>query len=266
VGFPVEFPWGFIANWGAGVAAAAGWCHVAKACIGRERSYIVNHRSQYCYRNDYGVRASKTSTALRQKAILAAALRLIADNGIRRLSISAIAREVGLVPSGLYRHYRSKDAIIDALLEIIGGRLARNLQLVKETRSDAVEKLRLLHARHVELVSESRGIPRLVFAEDTHGDNPRRKVALHGIISGYLAGVADIARLGQAEGCVRRDTAPETVALMFLGLIQPGVILSHISDGALDLTHESERCWHLFADAVRNRPSREGHRRKGERP
>lgn len=61
----------------------------------------------------------KLATRTRQEQIVRAAMTLVSEQGMRGVSVTAIARRVGVVPSGVYRHFRNKDAIIDALLNTI---------------------------------------------------------------------------------------------------------------------------------------------------
>ncbi len=70
-------------------------------------------------------------------------------------------------------------------------------------------------------------------------------------IQAYLDKVADIVRKGQAEGRIRNDLDASTVAVMFLGLIQPAAILSHMSEGEFDVTGHTERAWEIFVEAIR---------------
>ena len=46
------------------------------------------------------IAAKKLGTEIRQEQIAEAALELVASQGVRRLSVAAVARRVGLVPSG----------------------------------------------------------------------------------------------------------------------------------------------------------------------
>jgi len=47
--------------------------------------------------------ASKRNSEFRRKQIARATLALVGKLGFRRLTLAAVAREVGLVPSGIYR-------------------------------------------------------------------------------------------------------------------------------------------------------------------
>jgi AcrR family transcriptional regulator len=49
--------------------------------------------------------------------ILAAAERIHRKAGIEALSLRAVAREVGITPMAIYRHFRDKNALIAALVE-----------------------------------------------------------------------------------------------------------------------------------------------------
>ena len=51
----------------------------------------------------------KLDTEIRKEQIAEAALGLLASQGLGRLSVAAVARRVGLVPSGVYRHFMNKD-------------------------------------------------------------------------------------------------------------------------------------------------------------
>ena len=68
---------------------------------------------------------AKLQTRIRREQIAEAALQLVASEGVKRLSIAAAARRVGLVPSGIYRHFKSKDAMLDAVLELFRITVAR---------------------------------------------------------------------------------------------------------------------------------------------
>ncbi len=65
----------------------------------------------------------KLDTQIRREQIAQAALELVASQGLKRLSMAAVARRVGLVPSGIYRHFHSKTEILHAVLDRIRQRL-----------------------------------------------------------------------------------------------------------------------------------------------
>ena len=75
--------------------------------------------------------AEKLDTEIRQDQIAGAALEMLGTRGVHELSMADIARRVGLVPSAIYRHFRGKDDVLDAVLDLIGQRLLSNVQAVQ---------------------------------------------------------------------------------------------------------------------------------------
>lgn len=198
----------------------------------------------------------KMKTEVRQEQIAAAALRLIARRGVRGLSIAGIARQVGLVPSAIYRHFDGKDHVLDLVLDQIRQRLMDNVQAVQAETADPVEALRRLLFRHIKLIRENEAIPLLIFSDQVYSGRPQRKARMQRIIQDYLDRVGEIVQHGQKEKHLRADLDPAVVAVMFLGLVQPAAILWHLSDGAFDVTKHTEKAWQVFRRAIA-RPNKE---------
>jgi len=165
--------------------------------------------------------------------------------------VASLARRIGLVPSALYRHFKGKDDVIEAVLQHIRDGLQENVRTARAETSDSLERLRRLLMRHLAMVRDNAALPRIVFSEDVYAGRPARRARMFAGIRGYLDDVAAIVRQGQTDGQIRPDVDPQTVATLFLGLIQPGAILWHMSDGAFDVTRHAERGWRLLSDTLR---------------
>lgn len=193
----------------------------------------------------------KLDTQIRREQIVQAALSLIGTHGLRRLSVASLARRIGLVPSALYRHFKGKDDVIEAVLQHIRDGLLENVRTARAETPDSLEQLRRLLMRHLAMVRDNAALPRIVFSEDVYAGRPARRARMFAGIRTYLDDVAAIVQQGQTDGQIRPDVDPQTVATLFLGLIQPGAILWHMSDGAFDVTRHAERGWRLLSDTLR---------------
>lgn len=196
-------------------------------------------------------RTPKSKTQVRQEQIAQAALMLIARRGLNQLNLDALAGAVGVVPSAIYRHYPGKDGVLDSVLELISKQLLANVQAVREATKAPLERLRLLLLRHVRLVRHHAGIPRVLFSEQIFAGRPARRRRAHQILQEYLQEIARIITEGQQAGCLRADIPVETVALMFLGLVQPAVIRWLMSNGSFDVARHVEKAWGLFSTMLR---------------
>jgi AcrR family transcriptional regulator len=195
----------------------------------------------------------KLGTKVRREQIAQAALALVASKGVNGLNMAGLARQVGLGASSLYRHFESKDQVLDAVLDLLRERLLRNVQIAIQEAANPLEQLRRLLALHMRLILEYQALPRLFFSGDLYAGHPERKAKLWGIVNAYLGEVAEIIRQGQKEGTVRLDLDPDAVSVVFLGLIQPTAILWHLSDGEFNVGKQVERAWLLFHEAIRAR-------------
>lgn len=192
----------------------------------------------------------KLDTEIRQEQILQAALDVVSKKGMKGLNLGAVARRVGLVPSAIYRHFENKDGIVDGLLGLIESRLLANVTAVSGDADKPLLALESLLKRHVSLIRENAGIPRLVFSEEVYGANSQRRTRVRDLIQRYLDHVAELFRGAQETGDVRKDILPKDLAVMFLGLVQPAAILWHISDGDFDATKHVEKAWSVFREAI----------------
>jgi AcrR family transcriptional regulator len=194
----------------------------------------------------------KLDTEIRREQIAEAALGLIASQGLRRLSIAAVARRVGLVPSGIYRHFKNKDELLDAVLDRVEQRLMANVKASREEHADALDCLKDVLMRHIRYLREGKviSVPRMIFSEDAHGDNPERKKRVLGVLSQYTGQVGEIVRLGQSQGRIRADVDVQTVTMMLFGIVVPAGILWHLTDGGFDVTRHAQRAWKVLCMAI----------------
>lgn len=85
------------------------------------------------------MRAKKARTEIRQEQIAQAAMKLLTLHGWQRISLAVIAKEVGVVTSALYRHFKGKDEVLDAVLGLVERCFQSNVQV--ESIKDPIARL-----------------------------------------------------------------------------------------------------------------------------
>src|SRR3954463_1517726 len=88
--------------------------------------------------------------ASRREQILAAAAELFARHGFHGVGIDDIGAAVGISGPALYRHFRSKDAMLGEMLTSISDRLLDGGQHRVEASTDPEDALRALVGWHVD--------------------------------------------------------------------------------------------------------------------
>ena len=108
----------------------------------------------------------KLETAVRREQIARAGLGLVMSGGVRSLSMAGVAHRVGIAPSAIYRHFRNKDELVDAILGHLRGRMLGNLDAACAEADEPLEVVRGALMRQIELIRENQAIPRLLFSEE----------------------------------------------------------------------------------------------------
>lgn len=94
----------------------------------------------------------------RRERILAAAADLVARRGFHTVAMTEIGAEAGIVGSGVYRHFPSKEAILVALLDRVMERLRAGAAAIVERELDPLTTLSLLVKDHITVAIEDRAV------------------------------------------------------------------------------------------------------------
>jgi len=194
--------------------------------------------------------AEKLGTEIRREQIVKTALALLSKRGFKSLSMAAIARRVGVVPSAIYRHFSGKDALLDALLDFIRQKRRENVQAARAASPIPLERLRVLLGLHVKLMLENNAIPRIIFTQIFSMEREAKKKKVKIIFTEYIGMVAEIVAGGQKNKTIRRDIPAQTIALMFLGIIQPAAVMWRLTGAGFDISAHAKQSWKMFKKAI----------------
>lgn len=187
----------------------------------------------------------------RKEQILDATLQIIAENGVKGVNTSEIARRVGIVPSALYRHFRDKDSLVESLLVRTHHQLTENANWVSKGPIDPLQKLGRLFRLHVELLRRNPGIPKLVFSDEVAFGSGKGQETLHAIIDAYVKQVEGIVRKGQGQGQILGDLDPSVIAFAFVSLVQNVGITFSLTAGKVDRGDRACKAWEIFERGVK---------------
>jgi AcrR family transcriptional regulator len=148
------------------------------------------------------------SDAVRNRAKLITAARdLFATSGVD-VSVEEITRHAGVGMGTLYRHFPTKDELIDAVLEDAFAEIVRLAQEAAAT-DDAWAGLTSFFERLLELHAQNRGVKDIV-ALRGHGSH--RAEAMRARLRPLLAQVVERAH---EQGTLRRDFTSDDLPLIF---------------------------------------------------
>lgn len=195
---------------------------------------------------EHNMNTPKVKTVIRQDQIMKAAINLLAEHGSRGVTIARIANRLGIVPSAIYRHYKNKDQIYEAMIDYIGAQLQENVKRTQEIQQDPVQQLHGVLQKHIHFIRENQSIPRIIFSGELYKNNAKHRARLYRMIQLYLDEIAILIKRGQTQCQIRQTIDPHAAAIFFLGIVQPATILWDLSNGEYDVTKQSERIWLLY--------------------
>jgi AcrR family transcriptional regulator len=193
---------------------------------------------------------NKLSTEIRKEQLIRGVLKVIARDGMKRLSVASVSREVGLVPSALYRHFHSKEQMLDAVLGYIEGRMQNNFLEVCEQTEDPLERMRLFLERQLKLIKESPAVPTVMFAQGIFSEDMQKRAKIYKLLRQFRNGLGSIVKMGQRQKLIRNDLRPDMIVLFWVGIIQPAALLYHLSNGKFDLEKHGKVAWKLFHQMI----------------
>ena len=191
---------------------------------------------------------SRKTTEIRREEILRAALFIVEQQGLDNLNTNAIAALIQLVPSAIYRHFKNKEEIIAALIDFIGERLQQNLQQATTQEGTALERLKSLFELHVKLLQEEPSIPRILYSLISSERNQELKKKMLAEIDAYVYETKKLLLQGKKAGEINPAVDVAAAAMMFLGMIQPLVILSQENKAVLD--EYPPKLWQCYQRAI----------------
>ncbi len=90
---------------------------------------------------------------------------VVASEGMEKLSLRACARTANVDPAAVYRHFKSKDAILSALARRAFVDLANRLEAAEDARAQGAYADRLLHIglAYIDYATENPAVFRMMF-------------------------------------------------------------------------------------------------------
>ena len=176
----------------------------------------------------------KRTPAPGARRIEAAARRLFAARGYAGTSMADIATAAGVSKATVFHHYRSKQALYEALVsEAVSGFREQLIPLLDPTR-DLTGSLQDFAAAHLDRLTRMQGTMRLIAREMLSGSAASADLFNGDEMSRNFSMLVDALRRGQALGKVRADVDPGLAVFLVLAanwfLFQSSAVLRRNPD------------------------------------
>ena len=157
------------------------------------------------------------------RAILAAALAVLRDEGYAALTIDAIAKRAGVARTTIYRWWPSAGSIaVDVLVE-----LGASVAPPPASGGDPLRAIRLEMRRIAAVAAELPGRLLTAILGEAQNDPAIRVALLERLIYPRREATMRVVREAQAQGLIRDDVSPPVVTDLFFGPIFYRMLMGH---------------------------------------
>ena len=182
-----------------------------------------------------------------KERILAAALEMFSKNGYAGTNIRELSASLGLVKSGIYKHYESKEAIWNALLDEMIAYYAdhfgsaEHLPPVPDSLEEFVQMT--MHMVNITVHDEKIVMTRKMLAIEQFRDDRARELATRHFLTGLTDMFTHVFTGMMEKGLIRQDD-PKMLAFAYTAPISA---LIHLCDREPEKTEDAIRKIEAFS-------------------
>jgi len=202
----------------------------------------MNQRSQYLPAEE------------RRAATVQAVVDLAAEQNPAEITTTAIADRMGLTQGALFRHFSTKEAIVEATMSWIGERLLLRVDKAAEGATSSVAALEAMFMTHIDFVARHPGVPRMLFGELQRGGETLPKRMVQTLIRQYEQRLRRVMEAGKAAGELDAGLDADAAAVLFIGTIQGLVMQSLLAGKGNRIRREAPAVFAIYLRGIVKNP------------
>lgn len=177
------------------------------------------------------------------------AVATLLEDPTTKITINRISTQLSVTEAAIYRHYRSKEEILTALLGYMENHFLTPVNQAQKNSTDTYLRLKYVFDQYMEFLIGHPGLARLFLGHgNTEAASVSEKVQ---ILNAKIRGqVALMLKWGQANNALKPGLTPDQAAELFYGLVV-GAAMAQVF--RLPQLPQAER-WSAFAQAVLTQP------------
>jgi len=186
----------------------------------------------------------------RRAATVEAVVALAAQTNPSDISTTAIAKHMGVTQGALFKHFPTKESIIEAVMGWVADRLLARIDAATRKAATPLAALDAVFMTHVEFVTIHPGVPRMLFGELQRAEMNGPKRLVQALIARYSERVRALLAQGKAAGEIRANMNEGSAALLFVGMVQGLVMQSLLAGDVRQMSDQAAGVFALFRDAL----------------
>ena len=193
----------------------------------------------------------------RRAATVEAMVDLAAEQNPSDITTTAIAQRMGLTQGALFRHFPTKDAILQAVMSWVTERLLARLDKAADGSSSPIAALEAAFMAHIEFVSEHPGVPRMLFGELQRPGETLPRQMVRTLMRLYGERLRGLLEAGRARGELDPALDVEAAVVLFIGTIQGLVMQSLLAGDVSGIRRDAPGVFAIYLRGIRQLDARQ---------
>lgn len=190
----------------------------------------------------------------RRAVTVEAVVQLAAERNPSEITTTAIAKHMGVTQGALFKHFPTKDAILQAVMEWVAERLLARVDKAAQAATSPLAALEAMFMAHVDFVVEHPGVPRMLFGELQRAESTAPKRMVQTIIHRYGERLHRLIEEGKAKGELSATLDTEAAATLFIGTIQGLVMQSLLAGDVERMRRDAPRVFAIYLRGIGSAP------------
>ena len=186
----------------------------------------------------------------RRAATVEALIDLAARQNPSDITTAAIAERMGLTQGALFRHFPSKDAIVQACMTWVSERLLARIDKAAAQATSPAGALQAMFMAHIDFVARHPGVPRLLFGELQRADDSLPKQMVRTLLQQYGVRLRRLLDAGKAQGEFDRALDVDAAAVLFIGTVQGLVMQSLLAGKVGQIRHAAAGAFAIYRRGI----------------
>lgn len=175
---------------------------------------------------------------------------LSAEQNPSEITTTAIAKRMGVTQGALFKHFPTKDAILESVMEWVAERLLLRIDDAAHSASSVMATLEAIFMAHIEFVAEHPGVPRILFGELQRAEQTAPKRVAQMLIRRYSERLRRQFEQGKQRGELPTGLDNEAAATLFIGTIQGLVMQSLLAGDAERIRRDAPGVFAIFRRGI----------------
>jgi AcrR family transcriptional regulator len=188
----------------------------------------------------------------RRETIIETVIQLAGLHNPSEITTYAIAKQMKLSQGALFRHFATKDAIWQAVMEWVSDRFLSKIDNTSKLTEEPVAALQAMYKTHIEFAIGHPGIPRILFGELQKADATAAKRVAQTMLKRYAELIGARIEQGKAIGAIAIEVGTKAATTLFIGTIQGLIMQSLLSGDILRMRTDAPEVFAIYLRGIRS--------------